>query len=972
MASGGTINLGDIVWGLGPDTTKLRAALSAILDFGEATERAADSAEDGAKKTEAAFRKQEAAIVSAQMKMMQFNAAARNAGAPVAVTNQSTLAFKELSNQMVMGELTQLQFNRAQQRFSTEMLRSKMALTDFKSGIGPAAAEAAGFAGVLSQLAKAAQLTTGPLSGVAYRMSTLSQLMSDNTLHLALMVGGIAAAAFAFTKLSESAVHAEEGLLRTRMQLFALSNSTAIAQSDMKYTMDVAQQFGESFENIASHFAKIELAARGSSIEGAKVRDMFKDIISYSSNMAQTQDELGGQLNHVTEMLTRQRLQWRDLRGFLSTEYPGALRIAAQAMNMTVGDFDRALKRGDIIAADFLPRFFKSINQARGFDPSKTVDNLFSSQQNLGNAALRMNNALNQTLGLSDSYKSALDRIAGAFDFLADHMDTSIKVIGTVAGAFAGLFLRGSVVSGITAVIGAVTSLIGSMRTLGVVTAIVEALMNPAMWINIAAAVAGGAIAWALFDNIVSTNKDNLIGALPSLKAFNDAYEKTSTAASSATKELLANANATLQKAQADLVAAQAANLFNGALDPEMKDTGKKVAKTLWESFTDALKAFGTAPGDSAATESGVKTFIDATAKAATERITAAKDAILKLQAEIARGQKNLNDQLSKESKAKNTGLEETDQQKRMRLAMKEMSQFINESNAQYNAMQEGPKALQDAMEKIQLEKTIEGWRDKLERAGFTATEVDAKMKVLTATIVRLRDAQLFDKQFVFIGKVVADSIGKLGTDSVNKFVDALNNGSLKSLKFRDFVVGALGDVEKKIMELAILNPILNSLFGGTNQTLSFTSGGTGLGGLFGRIFGGGSIFGGASSAGSGIGGAANFMHGGSNATKSKLFIDPSIFSGAPRLHTGLASDEFPAILQDGETVIPKGGSAGGGSTVMINAHYHDHQGSAGNNPAAQKQGLQAMRRELESLIDGRLIEARRTGGIYNRLGSTV
>jgi hypothetical protein len=47
------------------------------------------------------------------------------------------------------------------------------------------------------------------------------------------------------------------------------------------------------------------------------------------------------------------------------------------------------------------------------------------------------------------------------------------------------------------------------------------------------------------------------------------------------------------------------------------------------------------------------------------------------------------------------------------------------------------------------------------------------------------------------------------------------------------------------------------------------------------------------------------------------------IFDRAPRLHGGLARDEFPAILQKGETVIPKGGAGGGGGgalNVTINA----------------------------------------------------
>jgi hypothetical protein len=44
----------------------------------------------------------------------------------------------------------------------------------------------------------------------------------------------------------------------------------------------------------------------------------------------------------------------------------------------------------------------------------------------------------------------------------------------------------------------------------------------------------------------------------------------------------------------------------------------------------------------------------------------------------------------------------------------------------------------------------------------------------------------------------------------------------------------------------------------------------------------------------------------------SSRTVSPGLFAGAPRLHSGLFADEFPSILQKGETVIPKGGSGGG------------------------------------------------------------
>jgi len=51
--------------------------------------------------------------------------------------------------------------------------------------------------------------------------------------------------------------------------------------------------------------------------------------------------------------------------------------------------------------------------------------------------------------------------------------------------------------------------------------------------------------------------------------------------------------------------------------------------------------------------------------------------------------------------------------------------------------------------------------------------------------------------------------------------------------------------------------------------------------------------------------------------------VDPSVFHGAPRYHTGgiagLMPDEVPAILQRGERVLPRGQSAGGNVSITIN-----------------------------------------------------
>lgn len=80
---------------------------------------------------------------------------------------------------------------------------------------------------------------------------------------------------------------------------------------------------------------------------------------------------------------------------------------------------------------------------------------------------------------------------------------------------------------------------------------------------------------------------------------------------------------------------------------------------------------------------------------------------------------------------------------------------------------------------------------------------------------------------------------------------------------------------------------------------------------------------------GAGLGGIAGFLFGGvahkggvAGETAFPMRAVPADnFTDAPRLHSGLAADEFPAILQRGEQVIPRGGGVDGGE---LNVHIHN------------------------------------------------
>lgn len=98
----------------------------------------------------------------------------------------------------------------------------------------------------------------------------------------------------------------------------------------------------------------------------------------------------------------------------------------------------------------------------------------------------------------------------------------------------------------------------------------------------------------------------------------------------------------------------------------------------------------------------------------------------------------------------------------------------------------------------------------------------------------------------------------------------------------------------------------------------------------------------------------------------STALASPLLFANAPRFHNGLAPDEFPAILQRGERVVPKSQAAGWGSGGDMNITVHV-DGSRGGTPAQNQSFGQEVARQIENMIDARIARAAQPRGVLRQ-----
>lgn len=139
--------------------------------------------------------------------------------------------------------------------------------------------------------------------------------------------------------------------------------------------------------------------------------------------------------------------------------------------------------------------------------------------------------------------------------------------------------------------------------------------------------------------------------------------------------------------------------------------------------------------------------------------------------------------------------------------------------------------------------------RQVAERAGIGGTDAAKEAEALAGRIaeVRAQNAQTASS-FQALSNIGVNAFESVG----NAITDALVNGNAKAIDFGNIFKGVIASIVKQLAQLAIINPILNSLFGGSRDTLGSALGA--VGGLFG---GGGSSGGGLLSGILGFGAAA-------------------------------------------------------------------------------------------------------------------
>lgn len=179
-------------------------------------------------------------------------------------------------------------------------------------------------------------------------------------------------------------------------------------------------------------------------------------------------------------------------------------------------------------------------------------------------------------------------------------------------------------------------------------------------------------------------------------------------------------------------------------------------------------------------------------------------------------------------------------------------------------------------------------------------------------------------------------------TGTEDALVKAFTGASSAMEAFRDLASSVASDLTRMFVRENITAPLFEGLNNGKglSSLLSF-------GGILSSIFHDGGVVG--------------------STNAPQRLLPASTFRNAPRFHSGLMPDEFPAILQKGEAVIPKGAKVAGGQTLQVNNTISiEMSGGGGNNANDTQRIQQAVQQGIEAGMADFIRRQQKVGGMLN------
>jgi tape measure domain-containing protein len=203
------------------------------------------------------------------------------------------------------------------------------------------------------------------------------------------LVGGISGLLGSFGVTVGTGAIAKE-VFDTTVQLDSLNAALKVVSGsereyakNQEFLVETSDRLGLNILDLTKAYKLFFAASTQSGLSADETRKIFNSVAETAANLKLSQEDANGVLLAFSQILGKGKVQAEELRGQIGERVPGAFSIAARSIGVTEQQLNKMLEKGEVVAAEFLPKFAAELEKTFGIDNEARVRGLQASVNRL-------------------------------------------------------------------------------------------------------------------------------------------------------------------------------------------------------------------------------------------------------------------------------------------------------------------------------------------------------------------------------------------------------------------------------------------------------------------------------------------------------------------------------------------------------------------------------------------------------------
>jgi len=172
--------------------------------------------------------------------------------------------------------------------------------------------------------------------------------------------------AFKAFQMGGEMINAALQMERINISMNAVTDNTTLAAREVQYLREESERLGLVFSDATVEYVKFAAAAKNTSIEGEATRKIFTGVSEAITALKLSTMDANLIYMAMTQMISKGKVSMEELRRQMGERLPGAIRLAAEGMGMTTMELIKQIEAGKVMATDLLPKLAEQLHKTYG------------------------------------------------------------------------------------------------------------------------------------------------------------------------------------------------------------------------------------------------------------------------------------------------------------------------------------------------------------------------------------------------------------------------------------------------------------------------------------------------------------------------------------------------------------------------------------------------------------------------------